>query len=91
MGETTTTATTPAKVNLLDRVEEKISLGERLGFEDGLAMVRSDDIFRLGRLADWAAQQRVGKKVYYSLNRHINYTNICKFNCKFCGFKRWHG
>ena len=91
MGETTTTAAVPAKGNLLDAIEQKVSIDERLGFEDGLAMVGSDDIFRLGRLANWAAQKRVGKKVYYSLNRHINYTNICKFNCKFCGFKRWHG
>lgn len=91
MGVTTNSVATAKVANLLDIVEEKVNLGQRLGFEDGLAMVHSDDIFRLGKLADNVARERIGEKVYYSLNRHINYTNICKFNCKFCGFKRWHG
>ncbi len=90
MVETATSVAAPRE-DLLDAVEEKVNLGRRLGLEEGLAMYASDDIFRLGRLADKVTRQRVGQNVYYSLNRHINYTNICKFNCKFCGFKRWHG
>jgi len=71
-------------------VEQKIQRGERLTFEDGVSLYASRDVFWLGKLAEQVTLDRVGPNVYYSLNRHMNYTNICKFDCKFCGFKRWH-
>ena len=88
MPQTMTKSTPP---RLFHRIEEKLARSERLDFDDGLALYESDDLFSIGRLAEQQTLARRGRNVYYSLNRHINYTNICKFNCKFCGFKRWHG
>ena len=70
------------------RVEEKIRSGERLGFDDGLGLYGCADIWELGKWAEQATLDRVGDEVYYSINRHINYTNVCRINCGFCGFSR---
>jgi aminodeoxyfutalosine synthase len=74
-----------------DEIEAKLARCERLDFDDGLVLYHSNDLFRLGKLAEQQTLAHQGRNVYYSLNRHINYTNVCKFNCKFCGFKSWHG
>ena len=39
---------------MLERVREKVEAGERLDFEDGLALMESDDLLALGELADTA-------------------------------------
>ena len=79
------------QANIFDQIEDKLAQGQRLNFDDGMALYQTTNLFRLGALAERMTLSRTGNKAYYSLNRHINYTNICKFNCKFCGFKRWHG
>ena len=64
---------------------EKFYRGERLGYEDGIALYDAD-LFELGQMADKLKQERYGKKVFFNINRHINPTNICVDICKFCGF-----
>ncbi len=75
----------------LDIVEQKLASGERLSFADGLALFESDDLLRIGRLADAARRRKVGDDVYFVVNRHINYTNICRNRCRFCAFSRTEG
>lgn len=74
--------------DLLAVVEEKVARGERLSAADGLALFESDDVFRVGRLADGVCRQRNGDDVCFVVNRHINYTNICQNRCRFCAFSR---
>ena len=64
---------------------EKFYRGERLSYEDGIALYDAD-LFELGQMADKLKQDRYGKKVFFNVNRHINPTNICVDICKFCGF-----
>jgi aminodeoxyfutalosine synthase len=66
-------------------VVEKIKNGERLTYEDGLALYELD-LFTLGKLADQKRQALHGKKSYFNINRHINPTNVCKDICKFCAY-----
>jgi aminodeoxyfutalosine synthase len=72
-------------------VEGKIAQGERLSAADGLALFESADLLRIGRLADGVRRRKVGEDVYFVVNRHINYTNICRNRCRFCGFSRSEG
>ncbi|MBN1631342.1 MAG: aminofutalosine synthase MqnE [Thermoleophilia bacterium] len=72
-------------------VEEKVAQGERLSAADGLALFESHDLLRVGRLADRVRRQRVGDDVYFVVNRHINYTNVCRNHCRFCAFSRGEG
>jgi aminodeoxyfutalosine synthase len=72
-------------------VEEKVAQGERLSAADGLALFESPDLLRVGRLADRVRRQRVGDDAYFVVNRHINYTNVCRNRCRFCAFSRAEG
>jgi FO synthase len=45
----------------------------------------------VGYLADYADELRfktVGNNVTWVHNRNINYTNVCTYKCKFCGFSK---
>jgi aminodeoxyfutalosine synthase len=45
----------------------------------------------VGRLADDVRRRKVGEDVYFVVNRHINYTNVCRNRCLFCAFSRSEG
>src|SRR5207247_11319816 len=73
--------------SVLDEVRRKIDAGERLEFEDGLAILESDDLLLLGELADLARRLRGGTDdVYFVQNLYLNQTNVCRVKCKFCAF-----
>ncbi len=80
-----------SRADPLDRVEEKVAAGKRLSFADGLALFESPDLLRIGRMADLARRRTAGDDVYFVVNRHINYTNICRNRCRFCAFSRTEG
>ena len=73
--------------NALDLVREKVEAGERLDFDDGLALLESDDLLALGELADLGRRTRGGDdRVYFVQNLYLNQTNVCRVKCKFCAF-----
>jgi aminodeoxyfutalosine synthase len=75
------------RTGTLEPVREKIEAGERLDFEDGLALLESDDLLTLGELADTARRLRGGgDEVYFVQNLYLNQTNVCRVKCKFCAF-----
>ena len=70
-------------------IREKIDAGERLDFEDGVALMESDDLLALGELADHARRLRGGgDEVYFVQNLYLNQTNVCRVKCKFCAFAK---
>jgi aminodeoxyfutalosine synthase len=75
---------------LLDRalapIAVKVMAGERLSFADGLAIFRTDDLHSIGRLADTVRRRKHGLATYFNVNRHLNPTNYCYADCKFCSF-----
>jgi aminodeoxyfutalosine synthase len=76
-------------ISPLDVVREKVEAGQRLDFEDGLALMESDDLLALGELADLARRVRGGDdRVYFVQNLYLNQTNVCRVKCKFCAFAR---
>ena len=76
----------PVPINL-DSVAEKVEAGERLDFEDGLALLETDDLLGLGELADRARCLRGGTdEAYFVQNLYLNQTNVCRVKCKFCAF-----
>lgn len=72
----------------LNEIAEKIENGERLSFDDGIKLFKTDDLNALGKLADFVRRKKHGRATYFNVNRHFNYTNICVADCKFCGFYR---
>ncbi|MBA2357709.1 MAG: aminofutalosine synthase MqnE [Actinobacteria bacterium] len=75
------------RTDTLARVREKVEAGERLDFDDGVALLESDDLLGLGELADLARRLRGGTdEVYFVQNLYLNQTNVCRVKCKFCAF-----
>ncbi|MCH8947288.1 MAG: aminofutalosine synthase MqnE [Acidobacteria bacterium] len=69
-------------------IAEKVQAGERLTFEDGLALYRTHDLLALGWLANFVRERMHGNVCYYNVNRHINPTNVCVAHCRLCAFGR---
>lgn len=65
---------------------EKVEKGERLSREDGIRLMKSNDLLTVGYLAGLVRKRKNGDNVYFIVNRHINHTNICKTRCKLCAF-----
>lgn len=76
-----------AKSEIFDIIE-RASDGERLTFQDGVRLFKSDDLLAVGWAANLVRRRINGDRTYYIINRHINYTNVCKNRCRFCAFSR---
>ncbi len=64
--------------------------GQTLGVEEltRLFEARGREVTAIARYADELRAQVVGDEVTWVSNRNINYTNVCTFKCKFCGFSK---
>jgi aminodeoxyfutalosine synthase len=61
--------------------------GGRLSIDDALALYEDNDLLFLADCARRAKERASGRSVYYTVNRHINLTNICSSNCPLCAFQ----
>jgi aminodeoxyfutalosine synthase len=75
----------------LQPIANKVEAGERLSFEDGLALYGSPDILAVGWLANYVREKMHGDLAYFNVNRHINPTNVCVAACRLCAFGRRKG
>lgn len=87
----------PALVPAPSRVHGAIAevlAGVRSGQEIGEAEIvtlfsaRGPEVAAVAGLADELRASAVGDRVTYVRNRNINYTNVCTFKCRFCGFSK---
>src|SRR5207248_3721105 len=77
------------RIDTLAPVREKVEVGERLDFEDGVALFESNDLLALGELADLARRLRGGDdRVFFVQNLNLYQTNVCRVKCKFCAFAK---
>jgi aminodeoxyfutalosine synthase len=72
--------------NTILNIAKKIQAGGRLDFQDGLALYKVGGLLQLGQLAHEISVSRHGQQIHYCINRHINYTNVCRLKCSFCSF-----
>lgn len=72
----------------LTNIHRKILDQKRLSFEDGLELFKSTDILAIGRMAHQVRERMHGRRAFFSVNLHINPTNICFTRCEFCAFSR---
>ncbi len=74
---------------MVSKILDKAIAGDRLTFEEGVALIQSNDLPALGRAAD-AVTRRLHPEPYrtYNIDRNINYTNVCTAVCDFCAFYR---
>jgi FO synthase len=75
------------------RIAEVIA-GHRMGHELGVEEIttlfnaRGREVAAVAAYADELRAQIIGDEITWVHNRNINYTNVCTFKCKFCGFSK---
>src|SRR5690348_14594547 len=75
----------------LEPIAVKVLAGERLSFDDGVALYGSLDVLAVGWLANYVREKMHGDVTYFNVNRHINPTNVCVAACRLCAFGRKKG
>ena len=70
----------------LTSAHNKISSGSRLTADEILALYEENDLLYLAESARRVKESKTGRKVFYTVNRHINLTNVCRANCPLCAF-----
>jgi FO synthase len=64
--------------------------GQEVGHDEIVALFRArgHEVADIAEYADHLRRETVGDTVTWVHNRNINYTNVCTFKCKFCGFSK---
>ena len=68
----------------LKAIAEKVFNGQRLNTQEGITLYEKGSLAYLGTLANYIREKRHGHKTFFNRNFHIEPTNICVFDCKFC-------
>ena len=69
----------------------KVEAGGRLTFSEALELWKEAPLWQLSQLAVKLKRAKSGEKVYYNRNFHLEPTNVCQFECKFCSYRRSEG
>ena len=69
------------------KIAEKVIVGERIIAEEGIHLFEADLSF-LGSLANFIREKKHQNFTYFNRNIHIEPTNICVFDCKFCSYSK---
>jgi aminodeoxyfutalosine synthase len=72
----------------LASISEKVDNCIRITDEEALFLFESRDLLGIGEIAARLNERKNGSSVFFNVNRHINYTNICVRRCAFCAFSR---
>ena len=72
----------------LKTIAQKVIDGDRVTFDEGVLLYKEGDLSYLGSLANYIKEKRYGDTVYFNRNFHVEPTNICVFDCKFCSYSR---
>ena len=75
-------------MSTLESIAQKVSAGERLSFDDGVALFRHPDWVAVGQLAHAERTRRHGDRAYFNRNMRIEVTNVCVASCLFCSFAK---
>ena len=69
-------------------IANRVREGAPLDLDDGVFLYEYPDLLALGSLANERREALHGDKTYFNVNFHINPTNVCVADCKFCSFAR---
>lgn len=72
----------------LKAIALKVSKGERISYEDGVLLYEKGELAYLGVLANYIREKLHGDTTFFNRNFHIEPTNLCVYDCKFCSYSR---
>ncbi len=77
--------------SIIDKIAQKCSVGQRITTTEALTLWREAPLWLLGKLATQRKREVSGDKVFYNRNFHLEPTNLCRFNCLFCSYRKGKG
>ncbi len=74
----------------IDEILHGVRMGDEVGFDEIVTLFRArgPEVVAIAELADELRHEAVGDSITWVHNRNINYTNVCTFKCRFCGFSK---
>jgi aminodeoxyfutalosine synthase len=72
----------------LKNIAEKVLHDQRITFDEGVLLFEKGELGYLGILANYIREKKHGDKTYFNRNFHIEPTNLCVYDCKFCSYSR---
>ena len=75
----------------LKKIAGKVFSLERISAEEGILLYEKAGLSLLALMADYIREKKNGNYTYYIKNIHIEPSNICVYNCRFCSYSRKTG
>lgn len=72
----------------LKTIATKVYRGQRITQTEGVTLYERGELGYLGVLANFIRERLHGDKTYFNRNFHIEPTNLCVYDCKFCSYSR---
>ncbi|MEJ7557885.1 MAG: aminofutalosine synthase MqnE [Pedobacter sp.] len=72
----------------LRSIAKKVLTQERISFNEGVYLYEHAELGYLGTLANHIRERKHGDKTYFNKNFHLEPTNLCVYDCKFCSYSR---
>jgi aminodeoxyfutalosine synthase len=73
---------------MLNLITEKVLQNQRISFQEAVYLYENASLNEVGHLANLVRERKNGNYTYFNKNFHIEPTNICVFDCKFCSYSR---
>ncbi len=72
----------------LNNIAEKVYQSKRITADEGIYLYKHAELGFVGSLANFIREKQHGNYTFFNKNFHIEPTNICVFDCKFCSYSR---
>jgi aminodeoxyfutalosine synthase len=72
----------------LKKIAAQIIDNQRITSADGLLLFEKAPLGFLGALANLVRERKNGNRTFFNRNFHIEPTNLCVYDCKFCSYSR---
>ncbi len=72
----------------VNEILAKAAAGGRISADEALRLWDEAPLAALGAAAAGIKEAKSGRDVFYNRNIHIEPTNVCVFNCRFCSYRK---
>jgi aminodeoxyfutalosine synthase len=72
----------------IKKIAEKVTANQRINTEEGLILYKKADLPLLGVLSGMVRRRLNGNLTFFNRNFHIEPTNKCIYNCRFCSYHK---
>ncbi|HTN00077.1 MAG TPA: aminofutalosine synthase MqnE [Pedobacter sp.] len=69
-------------------IAQKVKDGKRISFDEGVYLYEHAELGYLGILANYIRESKHENRTYFNRNFHLEPTNLCVYDCKFCSYSR---